>query len=144
MKKPSPTLLLTLSFYGSNNKKPAWSTISSNDIIPHEPILSQCLFYPIKTLEICVYCFLRFSGGKKIGALAQNSTAQKMKFSIKDFFNKCDQISSFLRIWSHLLKKSLMELFIFCAVRVKLINLSTQTLAGNCYSSALKQFLVPH
>ena len=39
-----------------------------------------------------------------------------MEFSIKDFFTKCDQILSFLRIWSHLLKKSLMENFIFCAV----------------------------
>ena len=38
-----------------------------------------------------------------------------MKFSIKDLFNKCDQIHSFLRIWSHLLKKSLMENFIFCS-----------------------------
>ena len=37
-------------------------------------------------------------------------TAQKMKLSNKDFFSKCDQIHSFLRIWSHLLKKSLMEL----------------------------------
>ena len=36
-------------------------------------------------------------------------TAQKVKFSIKDFFSKCDQIRIFLRIWSHLLKKSLME-----------------------------------
>ena len=43
-------------------------------------------------------------------------TVQKMKFSIKNFFGKCDQIRSFLRIWSHLLKKSLMENFIFCAV----------------------------
>ena len=43
-------------------------------------------------------------------------TAQKMKFSIKDFLSKSDQIQSFLRIWSHLLKKSLMEIFIFCAV----------------------------
>ena len=43
------------------------------------------------------------------------STAQKMKFSIKGFFSKCDQIRNFLRIWSHLLKKSLMENFIFCA-----------------------------
>ena len=43
-------------------------------------------------------------------------TAQEMKFSVKDFFSKCDQIRSFLRIWSHLLKKSLMENFIFCAV----------------------------
>ena len=36
-----------------------------------------------------------------------------MKFFIKDFFSKCDQIRSFLRIWSHLLKKFLMENFIF-------------------------------
>ena len=43
-------------------------------------------------------------------------TAQKIKFSIKDFFSKCDQIRRFLQIWSHLLKKSLMENFIFCAV----------------------------
>ena len=43
-------------------------------------------------------------------------TAQKMKFSFKDFFSKRDQIRSFLRIWSHLLKKSLIENFTFCAV----------------------------
>ena len=41
------------------------------------------------------------------------STAQIMKFSMKDLFSKCDQK---LRIWSHLLKKSLMENFIFSAV----------------------------
>ena len=35
-------------------------------------------------------------------------TTQKRKFSIKDFFR--------IRIWSHLLKKSLTENFIFCAV----------------------------
>ena len=44
-------------------------------------------------------------------------TAQNMKFSIKDFSSKCDQIRSFLRIWSHLLEKYLMENFIFCAVQ---------------------------
>ena len=43
-------------------------------------------------------------------------TAQEMKFSIKDSSSKCDQIHRKLRIWSHLLKKSLMENFIFCAV----------------------------
>ena len=46
-------------------------------------------------------------------------TAPKMKFSIKDFIGKCDQILSFLRIWSYLLKKSLMENLIFCVVYVK-------------------------
>ena len=45
-------------------------------------------------------------------------TAQKMKFSIKDFFSKCDQIRRKLRIWSHLLKKSLVEKLIFCAVQL--------------------------
>ena len=44
-------------------------------------------------------------------------TGQK-EFSTKNFFSKCVQIRSFLRIWSHLLKKSLMENFIFCAVIV--------------------------
>ena len=39
-----------------------------------------------------------------------------MKISIKDFFSKCDQIRSFLRICQHLLKKSLMENLILCAV----------------------------
>ena len=43
-------------------------------------------------------------------------TTQKMKFSIKDLFSKCDQIRRNQRIWSHLLKKSLMENFIFFAV----------------------------
>ena len=32
-------------------------------------------------------------------------TAQKLKFSIKDFLRKCDQIRSILQIWSHLLKQ---------------------------------------
>ena len=70
----------------------------------------------------------RFSGMRDFGAILQftarafgmfrepTHTAQKVKFFIKDFFSKCDQIRSFLRIWSHLLKKSVMENFIFCAV----------------------------
>ena len=34
-------------------------------------------------------------------------TVQKLKFSIKNFSSKCDQIHSFLQIWSHLPKNSL-------------------------------------
>ena len=66
--------------------------------------------------------FFRFSNGKEIMELERSIsdfvkyiwggyTAQKMKFSIKNSFSKCDRIRSFLRIWSHLLKKSLMENF---------------------------------
>ena len=43
-------------------------------------------------------------------------TTQKIKFSIKDFFSKYDQTRRKLRIWSHLLKESLMENLTFCAV----------------------------
>ena len=43
-------------------------------------------------------------------------TASKMKFPIKDFFSKCNQIRRKPRIWSQLLKKFLMGNFIFCAV----------------------------
>ena len=42
----------------------------------------------------------------------QSVISIKINFSIKDFFSKYDQIRCFLRIWSHLLKKS----FKFCAV----------------------------
>ena len=47
-----------------------------------------------------------------VGEQVVTLTAQKIKFSMKDFFSKCGQIRGKLWIWSHLLKKS----FIFCAV----------------------------
>ena len=47
-----------------------------------------------------------------------------MRFSIEDFSSKYDQIRRKLPIWSHILKKSLMENFIFCAVRYFLKNLA--------------------
>ena len=48
--------------------------------------------------------------GRNVIIFGVDITAQKMKFSIKDFFNICDQIRS-------LLKKCLMENFIFlCSV----------------------------
>ena len=40
----------------------------------------------------------------------------RKKFFVNDFFRKCDQILRKLRIRPHLLNKSLMENFIFCAV----------------------------
>ena len=44
---------------------------------------------------------------------SNESLHKKMKFSIKEFFIKCDQIRSFLRMWSHLLKKKLYEKLYF-------------------------------
>ena len=49
-------------------------------------------------------------------------TVQKVYFSIKGNFSKCDRIRRFyfLQIWSPLLKKSLMEYFVFCAMLIKI------------------------
>ena len=46
-----------------------------------------------------------------------------MRFSIDDFFGKCDQIRR-KWIWSRLLKKSLMKNFLFCAVMVSKVYFS--------------------
>ena len=48
-----------------------------------------------------------------IGEAPEENTAQTINFSIKDFFSKCDRIHSFLWICLYLLKKFLMENFIF-------------------------------
>ena len=55
---------------------------------------------------------------KTKGLTGFQMTAQKMKFSVKDFLSKCDQIRRKLRIWSHSLKKALMKNSIFCAVNI--------------------------
>ena len=54
------------------------------------------------------FCFRLTTCKTKKGFLWTH-TVQKMKFSVKDFFSKCDQIR-------RKLKKSLMGNFIFCAV----------------------------
>ena len=52
-----------------------------------------------------------------------SNSCTKKRFSIKDLFSKCDQIRRKLRIWSHLLKKSLIENFNFCAVNIVISRL---------------------
>ena len=59
----------------------------------------------------CKAFHLRFFRGSLLCLLLV--TVQKMKFFINDFFSKSDQIRRKLWTWSHLLKKSLMENFIF-------------------------------
>ena len=56
------------------------------------------------------------NSNKSFSSVTETALQKKMKFSIKDFFSKCEQIRSFLCIGSHLPKKSFMENFIFCAV----------------------------
>ena len=58
-----------------------------------------------------------------------------MRFSMKGFISKCDYIRSFLRIWSHLLKKSLMENWMFLAVKFEVIWPFVANLASICNTS---------
>ena len=56
-----------------------------------------------------------------------------MKFSIKDFFSKCEKIRNFLRIWSHLLKKILNgKLHFLCSKQVPTRH-STILLGNNAF-----------
>ena len=99
-----------------------WSVFSliRTDILRKSPYLDT--FHAVRAfsaINILTSGFLTFSRDMKrnLGHKLVNITAQKLKFLIKDFFSKYDQIRRFLRIWSHLLKKSLMENFHFlCSV----------------------------
>ena len=62
--------------------------------------------------------------GRKLYSNLQNNLqhcTENKAFAMKNFVSKCDQIRSFLRVWSHLLKESLMENFIFCAMQSKCV-----------------------
>ena len=74
----------------------------------------QSFFSPSKFFMSVVGHFFQLLVLEK--KMTKYNTAQKMKFFIKDFFSKCDQIRSFMRIWSNLLKKSFMKNLIFCSV----------------------------
>ena len=79
-------------------------------------IFKNTFFYRTPPVIASVVACYRCVNSAKSRRVEVSLAARNMKFSIKDFFSKCDQIRSILRIWSHLPKKSLMENFIFCAV----------------------------
>ena len=54
--------------------------------------------------------------------VSQKNHCTKMKYSIKDFISKCDQIPRKLQIWSHLQKQSFMKTLLFCAVNFSIIS----------------------
>ena len=68
-----------------------------------------------------VYPYMKYD--KILCRISITDTAQKMKFSIRDFFSKCDQIRMKLRIWPHFLKKILdAALHFLCSVKVMYIS----------------------
>ena len=76
---------------------------------------------------------------KDVNQWKERGTCLYMTFSIKDFFSRCDQIHSFLRIQSHLLKKSLMENFIICSVKKSMKGLGLYN--SLCFAGTFCRFL---
>ena len=94
-------------------------------------VLNTNGFLPGKSLVNCCWVWIwafdsKYSSMIFILSSAVYCAAKNMKFSVKDFFSKCNQICRKQRIWSHLLKKSLMQNFIifvhcfFWSIRVKI------------------------
>ena len=67
-------------------------------------------------------------------------TAQKIKFSIKGFLSKCEQMQNFLRIFLHLLKESLMENLIFWAVANKCLKETIRPYSFNFFRLSSTNF----
>ena len=127
----SLTMLLNLSNIRKRRKLKKWARQDTYTLIfkqnkPMKVLHFAALFYLVNLsvlhLHISAFreTFAKISSKIKFcnssGSTDFYCTGQKIKLSFKDFFSKCDQIRRFPRIWSHLLKKTSMENFIFCAV----------------------------
>ena len=55
---------------------------------------------------------------------------KKRSFPLKNFFTKYDQIRSFLQIWSHLVKKFLMENLMRPTLEITVLQTISLTLTG--------------
>ena len=111
--KKNATVYCSLDFGGLNDIYLIWDKVLKNG--PSRIRGRQSLknfawsilehFVPNGTMTMTLTLFETFT--------LSTNTAQKAKFSIKDFFR---------RIWSHLLKKSLIENFIFYAAEIRKIK----------------------
>ena len=81
---------------------------SEYDSVDYQNVLNNLLVYKYTWIEVFHYIFNL--------TIFTCVTAQKVKFFSKYLLSKYYQTRSFLQIWSHLLKKSFMENFIFCAM----------------------------
>ena len=64
-----------------------------------------------------------------------------MRFSFKGFVSKCDKVHSFLRIWSHLMRKFLIENIIFCVVYFQMCIYSSSSVHNFSYLTKSWQIL---
>ena len=103
-------------------------SLSSIDVtsIIFQSTLATTIFFSLN------YRDLSWNISRFIIVIYKYSHCTKNNIPLKDFFSKRDHIRRKMWIWSYLLKKSLMENFIFCAVLVSsCIALLTVALSDN-------------
>ena len=96
-------------YYRCHHQNIKWA---SNWLFPDCKNCLQHFWFQIRQKIICFYLF-NFKKGRQL----RNRHCTIDNFFVMDFFSNCEQIRGFLRIWPHLLKKSFMENFMFCALR---------------------------
>ena len=70
------------------------------------------------------------------------SCTQKMQCSVKEFFRKCEQSPSLLRICSHLPKKNLIGKFlVLCSVAVLVLVEFCYLISNECFLSKLPEII---
>ena len=96
-------------------------------------------FITINIFRVTEFCYA-YSDDLRI--IFQRYITQKIKFFIKDFFSKWDQIYRNLRIWSHYMKKSLMGNFIFCVVWI--LRIIKWSFSNKCFLFNNLSKILPH
>ena len=88
--------------------------MSSSHLRPGDRVYATSVPVGIPLFENRAHSYEPESDPEEVSRSIVKCTAQKTKFSIEDLFSKFNQIGRKLRIWSYLLKKSLIGNFIFC------------------------------
>ena len=112
-------------------------TIKTLTFLKEEQTSNEDMYFLVQHLE-WVLIAVSFSNSNRPTALRTQETLHKKLSFNKDFFDKCDQFPSSLWIWSHLLKKSIMENLIFCAVKLSK-RLTIQSNITVCIKGTLMQ-----
>ena len=90
------------------------NNMSSSHLRPGDRVYATSVPVGIPLFENRAHSYEPESDPEEVSRSIVKCTAQKTKFSIEDLFSKFNQIERKLRIWSYLLKKSLIGNFIFC------------------------------
>ena len=102
----SSVRIFTMDSHGLENWNRSLALSIQNKTVNMKSLFFEIINDALFLLQWCCYCNIIKQPKLKLkNFLFLDFSFTLHKFSIKDFFIKCDQICCFLRIWSHLLKE---------------------------------------